>query len=137
MEKKELGRAEVALALTKAMEDTSMKLEDFSKVINDTVGHLFPKELLSDWPGGWLEGKRGSLEGMWADVWFPEYQEWRLRILSSSNWDPDETNTALVYWPGNEASTAESEVSADLIKPRFDLQRAWTAKGKPVGEVEQ
>lgn len=136
MNKKELRRAEVVTALTKAMYETSIDLEDFDKVINDTVGHLFPKTL-ADYPSGWKEGQRCSLDGMWADVWFPRHQEWRLRILSAANWDPSETNTALVYWPGNDRNAAEDEVPIEWVIPRFDLQRAWTAEGKPVGEVEQ
>lgn len=95
---------------------------------------LFPKETLADYPGGWKDGERGSFDGMWADVWFPDHQEFRLRVISAGNWDPNK-GTALVYWPGNARNSAEDEVPCGNVKPRFDLQRAWTANGDPTGEI--
>lgn len=68
--------------------------------------------------------------GMWADVWYEKYSEYRLRVIVSSNWDDNE-GTSLVYWPGNNWDATE-EVSRDDIYPRYDLQRAWDSEGQPV-----
>lgn len=121
--------------MEKAFRGSKIDYETQTSVMTSVMEQLFLKETLDEWPSGWEEGQRGSLDGMWADVWFPEQRESQLRILSAANWDPEE-NTALVYWPGNDKNAAESEVLAENVKPRFDLQRAWEAHGGPVGTEE-
>lgn len=135
--KKVLSKEEVSIAVDKALQEQKMLFpKEIRKSINRVVDELFPKETLADWPGGWDEGERGSLGGMWADVWNQNDHESRLRIMSNPNWDPVK-GTALVYWPGNEKGSAESEISVALITPRFDLQRAWSSSDGPVAEVSK
>lgn len=133
--KKELSKAEIRNAIEGVlMEESTMSPEVAGGIGAKVTNLLFPKTL-ADYPAGWKEGQRGSLDGMWADVWFSEHEESHLRIISAGHWDPM-NRTAMVYWPGNDKEAAEDEVPIERVVPRFDLQRAWTDNGMPAGEVD-
>lgn len=130
MKKRMLSQHEVGQAARKALQDSSIIGEEKANRVDSIIKALFPKSLM-EYPAGYGKNERGGLEGMWADVWYPKYEEHRLRIISAATWDPSK-DTALVYWPGNEKSSAEIEAPCENVFPRHDLQRAWNADGTPL-----
>lgn len=127
----EIDKGDLRRELWEALNNSDVQLS-YDELIDRTVGHFFPKETLDDYEKG---NERGEAFGMWAEVWYPQHREHRLRIIVSPNWDwfnNSMRGNCLVMQPG---APGTEEVGCNRVTPRFDLQRAWTTEGIPAEEA--